>query len=109
MWVTYLASGDELVAVVKDGVGQTGVEGVLQVELVALEHAVRVLAAPPHHHPREVVLDHRDHRVRQHPLLSRQSCPQNDSLLSITMTYDTLPKLHLGQKPSKVLGIDSLY
>lgn len=42
-----LASGCELVAEVEDGIRQTGVESVLQVDLVSLDYALGIFGAPP--------------------------------------------------------------
>lgn len=72
--MTYLTGSRQLVAEVQDRVWQAGVKRVLQIHLVALDYAVRVLGAPPQNHPRQMVLDHRDHSVAHDPLLRRQSC-----------------------------------
>lgn len=68
----YLAAVRELEEEVQNAVGDAQSEGVLQVHLVALQHLLGVLGAPPEQHPRQVVLDHRDRRVRNVALLLRQ-------------------------------------
>lgn len=72
--MTHLAARGELVAEVKYRVWQAGVERVLQIDVVSLDDAVGILGTPPQQHPRQVVLDHRDHGVRDHALLRRQRC-----------------------------------
>lgn len=62
----------ELERPVQQAVGQPGAERMLQVHLVALQHQIGVLAAPHQQHPEQVVLDHRDHGVRNVALLLRQ-------------------------------------
>lgn len=70
---TYLAAVRELEEEVEDAVGDAGAQGVLQVDLVALQHQVGVLCAPVEEHPHQVVLNHRDGRVRNVLLLQRQA------------------------------------
>lgn len=61
---SYLSAERELEEEIEDPVGYPGAEGVLQIDLVALEDLVGVLGAPPHHHPGEMVLYHGDGGVR---------------------------------------------
>lgn len=72
----YLSAEGELEEEVEYPVGYPGAERVLQVHLVALEHLVGVLGAPPHNHPREVVLDHRDGGVRHVALFGGEGVVQ---------------------------------
>ena len=46
----------------------------LEIDLVPLEHLVEVLGTPAGDNPYEVVLDHRDRRVRDGLLLGAQAC-----------------------------------
>lgn len=47
----HLACKVELEDEVEDSLGDLGAHGLLQVQLVALDHVVRVLGTPPDHHP----------------------------------------------------------
>ena len=69
---TYLAAELEFEEEVQQRIRQTAAERVLQVDLVPLEHLFRVLAAPGQHHPDEMVLQHRNHRVGNVALLLGQ-------------------------------------
>lgn len=69
----YLASEGELEEEIEDSVRYSGAERVLQVHFVPLEHLVRVLGAPPHHHPSEVVFDHAGRGVRHVALFDCQT------------------------------------
>lgn len=70
---TYLAAVRELEEEVQDAVGDARAKGVLQVHLVALQHQVGVLCAPVEQHPHQVILNHRDGRVRNVLLFLRQT------------------------------------
>ena len=69
----HLASKRELEEEVQDAIGDAGAQGMLQIDLVALEHLVEVLGAPAGHHPDQVVLDHGYRRVGDGALLRAQA------------------------------------
>lgn len=68
----YLATVRKLEEEVQNAVGNAQAERVLQVHLVALQHLLGVLGAPPEQHPRQMVLDHRDGGMRNVALVLRQ-------------------------------------
>lgn len=70
---SYLATERYLEEEVQNGVGQPQAEGMLQVDLVALEHIVRILGAPVEDNPDEMVLQHGNRGVRHIPLLGGES------------------------------------
>jgi len=70
---SYLATKGDLKEEVQNRVGQPQAEGVLQVDLVALEHIVRILGAPVEYDPDEMILQHGNRGVRHIPLLGGES------------------------------------
>lgn len=70
---TNLAPESELEEEVQDAVRYSAAEGMLQIDLVSLEHLIGELGAPPHHHPYQMVLQHGNHRVRNITLLRAQT------------------------------------